>query len=291
MALEHWQKLLVGSVVGSALTVAFFFIFDLLLKRYRLHSPKTASPATIKDIRLVSKAGSGGQKERCKSAAEEEVAKLIYEDYRSDHHDVLTVVVFDEGKFACICAFLNEMRIEFAIEGFPFCCVNNCNDLAKRSFLGCVSAFAPEWTGSDDVVVLTQDKSLVAQLNDPGKRGQLKKLEEKFGFKADIQWTENFYCHDVSSEISRTCYYTDADYMTHSSLLQIDFEELWEEMIIFTRKLLAQETSDPMWAECPLGHWERRRVKLTSEHCHVVPHAGKKCSEPTAEAEPLIQLL
>ena len=83
-------------------------------------------------------------------------------------------------------------------------------------------------------------------------------FESKYDFKLYTQWTENYFCDEVSSE------------------------GLWSELISLARRMLMtdgsdnQLTAETLWENFPVQHWKRKRVHPKSEHFHSsVPHPGE----------------
>ena len=85
-----------------------------------------------------------------------------------------------------------------------------------------------------------------------------------------VQWAENFICDEVAGE------------------------ELWEEMVAAARmlansteaevqvcpkknpaKLNFSQKVDDCWENFPVAHWRRRRVRLSGENFHCIPHPGE----------------
>merc|ERR1712233_113317 len=82
---------------------------------------------------------------------------------------------------------------------------------------------------------------------------QIAQYEKRHSFNFFIQWAENFICDEVAGE------------------------ELWEEMVAAAR-MLANSTEaevDDFWENFPMAHWRRRRVRLSGENFHCIPHPGE----------------
>jgi hypothetical protein len=58
---------------------------------------------------------------------------------------------------------------------------------------------------------------------------------------------------------------------------QVAAEELWEEVVAAARKMLTSPEAElaACWADCPVQHWRRRRVRLQTHSFHAVPHPGE----------------
>ena len=93
----------------------------------------------------------------------------MYEEYDTEDHEVLSIVLETETTIVGVALFLSDRNIEFFWSQFPPCCVKHTTrtiDVATRSFFTAVSVWADKWTLSDCVNILSQNEKLVRGVGD-----------------------------------------------------------------------------------------------------------------------------
>jgi len=187
-----------------------------------------------------------------------EFENLLYEEFDTNKHEILAVCLENEDRAAAICLFLNDKEIEFYSEQFPPCCRSHDDgsDRVFRSVMTAVSHWAPKWTYAEAVNLLCQSRDFVRKVS-KGTTAEwraINKFEDKNDFTMFLQWSDNFVCGEVTNE------------------------DLWSELIALCRTLLnGGDTEDlsEAWDDFPVGHWRHRRVGVSRDCFHHVPHPGE----------------
>ncbi|TRY60959.1 hypothetical protein TCAL_05748 [Tigriopus californicus] len=179
---------------------------------------------------------------------------LRREPFASNIQECLVIVLSNESKTAGVCAYLNDLEVDYFVEDFPPCCQRYPNEHALRSFLGAMNTFSDKWVYAEAVTYLHNDFDLIKSVNTQGTRHArlVGKYEAKYYYRVIPQWTENFVCDNI------------------------ELEEYWENMVEFTKRLLkASEFSSPkLWKRFPLNHWKRKQIFFKADDFHQVPHPG-----------------
>ena len=66
-----------------------------------------------------------------------ELEKFIHEEFESSRHEVIIVIASTHKRSAAVCAFLQEMKVEFFVEKFPDCCLQHfaSNNSSKQEII------------------------------------------------------------------------------------------------------------------------------------------------------------
>ena len=263
--MEHILYVLLVTLCVSVPMVLFFhFVFDKISKGYRPNNRVTEKV-------LLENEGRNPDQERQMAAAklrerlrnkqqrisEDEKQKLMYNSIRTEDHQAVIVTGHDDRRTVGVCAFLDELKIEYFVEDFMGCCVQNCNDLPMRSLMIGLLRWSEPLRGAHYVDLLCPNFDLVANSNtkETFLNERMKKYQEQFEYTLSVQYTGNFISHDA------------------------DVEELWDDLIDISKLLLkyARENdteSDP-WYDFSVEDWVRSKVELADEHFHSVPHSGQ----------------
>jgi len=59
--------------------------------------------------------------------------RFIHEEFESSRHECVAVVAFSQARVAGICAFLQDMKVEFFLEEFPDCCIRHLEGLKQEN--------------------------------------------------------------------------------------------------------------------------------------------------------------
>lgn len=259
--MERWLQILLGTLFGSVGLFIFYCIFEKFVKSLMRGSSKQEKAEGVDRIQLRVKPGKNGYVGLAE-ADMEEMENMVYEEYDTEDHEVLAIVLENESVTVGVSVYLSDRVVEYYFSRFPDCCAKHTEtrDVPIRSFVTCLSVFAEKWTLAECVNILSQDEMIVRNI---GKRDtdiwrKAHQFESKHDFKLYTQWTENYFCDEVSSE------------------------GLWSELISLARKMLltdgsdSQLTAETLWENFPVQHWKRKRVFPSSEHFHSsVPHPGE----------------
>ncbi len=142
--MEEWQRLLLWVSVASAGVVLFYYVWFKVFGSIVLNAPRRANRATPVPVgRFRSSLGA--------QVSKEEVERLVYEEYKSEREggESVAVVKHDGDRMAAVCAFQNELRIEYLVEDFGGCCVERCDNISLRALLATVAHWADKWAGSE----------------------------------------------------------------------------------------------------------------------------------------------
>lgn len=276
--MEHWIKVVLGTIVGCVLTATFYFLFDFFFQRYRdsldKRSLKRHSDGSVgfsserdTDVPLIIRHSNAGHSSR------EEIERLIYEEHEGA--ESVGVLYYDPetNKLAGIYADTEDYRVEYFVEDLPQCCRERDDENSSwRSVLSAVSVWAPSWRFNDSVNFLIHDTKIVKEVTAEGtaKHRKIRQISDKYGFNIYVQWNENFMCDNVSNN------------------------DLWTNLVIVSKNLIhkSDENNDDetIWSnsEFPCLHWDRRKIIVDLEHFHLLPHSGD--ITPPEEPKPLIDI-
>jgi len=255
--MERWLQITLGTFFGSVGVVVFYLIFEKFFKTCR-GSRRPEKPEGLNTFQFRAK---NGTHTMFSDGDREEVENLVYEEYDTEDHEVLAIVLEKEQVSVGVSVFLSDRIVEYYWTRFPECCERDTSpsDVSVRSFITCISVWAEKWTLAEVVNILSQNEQIVRNV---GKKDselwrKANQFESRHDFKLYTQWTENYFCDEVSSD------------------------SLWSELITLGRKLLETNgdcdilESDQIWENFPVQHWKRKRVIPGSEHIHSsVPHPG-----------------
>ena len=152
--MEYWEKLSIGVVMFAVGLGLLYWVIEKVLHLFQ-SSPherlekygarRTFEDISLRTIRLVLNLINLNlililiyyfrkqfNRKRAQRVSKEELDKLIYEEYKSESNNAVVVTAFDGDTIVGICAFLNQLQIEYYIESFKDCCINNCNNLSLR---------------------------------------------------------------------------------------------------------------------------------------------------------------
>ena len=89
-----------------------------------------------------------GREDISEEQRNEEMERLVYEEFDSEKHEVLAISLETETTAVGICCFLSDREIEFYWEKFPDCCVRHRDgeDHIARNMMAAVSHWATKWT-------------------------------------------------------------------------------------------------------------------------------------------------
>jgi len=256
--MERWLQITLGTIFGSVGVIVFYIIFEKFLKTCK-GSRRPEKPEGINTLELRVRPGAHAL---FSDGDREEMENLVYEEYDTEDHEVLALVLETEQVSVGVSLFLSDRIVEYYWTRFPECCIKHTgqNDVSVRSFVTCLSVWAEKWTLAECVNILSQNEQIVRNVGtqDSELWRKANQFESKHDFKLYTQWTENYYCDEVASE------------------------GLWSELITLGRKLLKTNDdggileSEQIWESFPVQHWKRKRVVPKSEHFHSsVPHPGE----------------
>lgn len=264
--MERWAIIVMGTLFGLPLIFAVFYFCEKMQKwRVRRASWSASIPMRAPAAAATSSSPHG---------TKAETSPLVYEEFDSPQHECVVVVVENGQKIAGICAFLQELQVEYFVTPFPACCSIHPQESAFRAAVAAISHWAPKWAYAEAVNFLSTSGALVRQVNRPTTRQcrLIKQFEGLHEFPLFFQWTENFMCDFVANQ------------------------ELWETLVRTCRRLLssasvvggdaaaANAADDHVWNDFPLEHWLRKRVNIDGEHFHHVAHPGQVTPDnPAAE--------
>jgi len=255
--MERWAQILIGTILSSVGVFVFYLIFEKFFKNFKGSQAKEVTNGVDRiQLRMKQVAGAGSHEDR------EEMEALVYEEYDTEEHEVLAIVLENQSVTVGVSLFLSDREVEYYWARFPDCCSRHTSqeDVPVRSFVTAVAAWADKWTLASCVNILSQDEAVVRNIGT--KHSELwrkaSQFESKHDFRLYTQWTDNYVCDEVSSD------------------------ELWCELINVAKAMLAtsgisEETeADQIWAALPVSHWRRRRIVPGAEHFHCsVPHPGE----------------
>lgn len=254
--MERWLKVILGTIFGSLAAYVFYLIFERIMqhrRKVRERENETGNRSAGLSMRVKVKLGQDMPLE----ARQEEMDRLVYEEFDSERHEVLAISLETESTAVGIACFLSDRQIEFYWEKFPPCCVvhKEGEDHILRNLMAAVSLWSPKWTMAEAVNFLVQSGDLVRTVSKGTTRQwrAIDQYEKKHSFNFFIQWADNFICDEVANE------------------------ELWEEVVTAAKMLLNSSESElaTCWENFPVAHWRRKRVRLQGEHFHCVPHPGE----------------
>jgi len=247
--MERWVKVLLGTLFSSIGVVVFFFIYDLVMVYFRKRRHEVSEGNNSYSVKQVFRKSKKNEEER----TEEEMDKLLHDEYDSSTHEVLCVCTENKKTGVGLCIFLADREIEWYSEEFPECCVAQSDeeDYKYRNVLASVAHWGSKFTMAEAVNLLCQDGDLVRGVAKGTTRQwrSFYQYEKKHSFRLFLQWYENYMCGEVANE------------------------ELWEDAIVAAKNILKGQGEDAIKA-LPLTRWKVKRVKPTQESFHMVPHPG-----------------
>lgn len=83
------------------------------------------------------------------------------EPFASNIQECLVIVLSTETKTVGVCAYLNDLEVDYFVEDFPLCCQRHPNEHALRSFLGTMSALSEKWVYAEAITFLHNDFYLI----------------------------------------------------------------------------------------------------------------------------------
>lgn len=255
--MEHWQKILAGATIGTFLTIIFFYIFDKLFQLFQKSRQHSNSNDSSSNRTMLFKSCAN------KKRSTEELDRFVHEEFETARHVAVASVLVKQDKCVGICAFLQDRTVEYFEETFPKCCLPDLNECGQsRAAMAAISAWAPKWRLAEAVTLLHADRSFVQEANNDTFK-LIAPYEDKYDFKLECQWTDNYMCDSSANE------------------------ELWEGLIDCSKRLL--EGEDEAWVDFPCEVWERTRIRVNGDNFHQVPHPGTVDSGETS-AKDLIAL-
>lgn len=154
------MQIVLGTVFSSVGLFVFYLIFEKFVKSLRGSTEKEKAEG-VDRIRLrVKQSGTVG--------GEEEMEQLVYEEYDTEDHEVLSIVLETETTTVGVALFLSDRLIEYYWSHFPQCCLEHTRacDVATRSYMTAISIWAEKWTLSDCVNILSTNEKLVRGVGD-----------------------------------------------------------------------------------------------------------------------------
>jgi len=260
--MDRWLQIILGTLFSSVGVFIFYLIFERFVKSKLRGSNIKEAVDGVERIQLRVKTAARAGLLGAGHGEEEEMEQLVYEEFDTEDHEVLAIVLENEKVTVGVSLFLSDRIVEYYWAPFPDCCVRHTSDadVAVRSFVTCVAAWAEKWTLATCVNILAQDEAVVRNIGTPNSELARKasQFESRHEFRLYTQWTENYVCDEVSSD------------------------ELWAELISVARQLLASSGSveateaASVWSGLPVQHWKRRRIQPHAEDFHLgVPHPGQ----------------
>jgi len=257
-------KVLLGTVFGSLAAAVFFLIFEKgvqWVRRRRERGRGTTGGATMRVQVRLGEGAVGG-------AREEEVERLVYEEFDTEQHEVLGITLQAGPVAVGVCCFLSDREVEFYWERVPQCCLREAAPQDHRNLMAAVSLWSAKWTMAEAVNFLVSSGELVRSVSSGSSAAwrQVARWEARHQYSFYPQWTDNYVCGDVAAE------------------------DLWEELVAAAKRLVnsSEAEVDGCWDDLPVAHWRRRRVRVATEHFHCVPHPGEVSPDltpVTSEAE------
>ena len=146
--MERWVKVVLGTLFGSLSAFVFYLIFERIMqyrRKVRERESETGNRAGEISMRVKVKLGREDISEKQRN---EEMERLVYEEFDSEKHEVLAISLETETTAVGICCFLSDREIEFYWEKFPECCVRHRDgeDHIARNMMAAVSHWATKWT-------------------------------------------------------------------------------------------------------------------------------------------------
>ncbi len=148
--MEHWQKITLGTIGGVIATFIFYYFVGKVLDYCYIRNKKRVYSNLPVPHRVNTKK-SGKQRIYLRFESSNEswtwvtfcagfrritnpsLERFIHEEFESSGHECVAAVISNGSRVAGICAFLQEMKIEFFIEDFPTCCTNHLNTLSSTA--------------------------------------------------------------------------------------------------------------------------------------------------------------
>ena len=186
-----------GAFGGLALTFAvFYFCFDSLFQKLNTNHTKQGGPTSYVPQRY----SKGYRKLR------PDLERFVHEEFESPNHDVVALVMSTRQKCAGIAVFLQERKVEYFVESFPACCIEDIDSLDEahvskvRAGLAAAAYWGVKCTMASNVTLLVDDRKFVEEANSEGSfvAEKLSQYENQYDFKIVCQWTDNFLCDTVS---------------------------------------------------------------------------------------------
>ena len=159
--MERWAQILLGTILSSVGVFVFYLIFEKFFKNFKGSQAKEVTNGVDRiQLRVKQMAGASSQEDR------EEMEQLVYEEYDTEEHEVLAIVLENESVTVAVSLFLSDREVEYYWTRFPDCCSNHTSqeDVPVRSFVTAVSAWAEKWTLASCVNILSQDENVVRNI-------------------------------------------------------------------------------------------------------------------------------
>ena len=162
--MERWAQILIGTILSSVGLYVFYLIFEKFFKNCLKGSQAKEITNGVDRIRLrvkqVAGTGTSSHEDR------EEMEKLVYEEYDTEEHEVLAIVLENQSATVGVSLFLSDREVEYYWARFPDCCSRHTNkeDIPVRSFVTAVAAWAEKWTLASCVNILSQDEAVVRSI-------------------------------------------------------------------------------------------------------------------------------
>ena len=182
--MERWLKILMGTFFGSLGSVVFYLIFDRVMQWVRAGRGSRDGTGGKNSLRMRVKL-------RQEQRSAEEVESLVYEEFDTEQHEVLSVCLESEGRVAGGALFLSDRKVEFYSEEYPACCQAQADQEPDRMrhLLAAVSVWAEKWTLAEAVNCLVEDEAVVRGVSRPGSSQwrAVNQFEAKHDFRFFIQ--------------------------------------------------------------------------------------------------------
>ena len=164
MIMERWAQILIGTILSSVGVFVFYIIFEKFFKQCLKGSQAREVTSGVDRIQLrvkqVARDGTNSHEDR------EEMEQLVYEEYDTEEHEVLAIVLENQSATVGVSLFLSDREVEYYWASFPDCCSRHTSqeDVPVRSFVTAVAAWAEKWTLASCVNILSQDESVVRNI-------------------------------------------------------------------------------------------------------------------------------
>ena len=204
--MERWVKVLLGTVFGSLAAAVFFLIFEKgvqWVRRRRERGRGTTGGATMRVQVRLGEGAVGG-------AREEEVERLVYEEFDTEQHEVLGITLQAGPVAVGVCCFLSDREVEFYWERVPQCCLREAAPQDHRNLMAAVSLWSAKWTMAEAVNFLVSSGELVRSVSSGSSAAwrQVARWEARHQYSFYPQWTDNYVCGDVSLRDHTTPHHT-----------------------------------------------------------------------------------
>ena len=89
--MERWAQILLGTILSSVGVFVFYLIFEKFFKNFKGSQAKEVTNGVDRiQLRVKQMAGASSQEDR------EEMEQLVYEEYDTEEHEVLAIVLENE---------------------------------------------------------------------------------------------------------------------------------------------------------------------------------------------------